>query len=35
MLAGLNKALDMAEKDYQGPVVGNQGATFQLAPILG
>ena len=35
VLAGLNKALDMAEKDYQGLVVGNQERTFQLAPILG
>ncbi|MCH2218212.1 MAG: 3-hydroxyacyl-CoA dehydrogenase NAD-binding domain-containing protein, partial [Flavobacteriales bacterium] len=35
VLAGLNKALDMAEKDYQGLVVGNQGANFSVGANIG
>ncbi len=30
VLAGLNKAIDIAEKDFQGLVVGNQGANFSV-----
>ena len=35
VLAGLNKALDMAEKDYQGLVVGNQAANFSVGANIG
>ncbi|MFP2996477.1 3-hydroxyacyl-CoA dehydrogenase NAD-binding domain-containing protein [Spongiivirga sp. MCCC 1A20706] len=35
VLAGLNKAIDMAEKDYQGLVVGNQGANFSVGANIG
>jgi 3-hydroxyacyl-CoA dehydrogenase len=35
VLAGLNKALDMAEKDYDGLVVGNQGANFSVGANIG
>ncbi|MGB5320456.1 3-hydroxyacyl-CoA dehydrogenase/enoyl-CoA hydratase family protein [Eudoraea sp.] len=30
VLAGLNKAIDLAEKDFQGLVVGNQAANFSV-----
>ncbi len=30
VLAGLNKAIDIAEKDFQGLVIGNQGANFSV-----
>lgn len=35
VLAGLNKAVDMAEKDYRGLVVGNQGANFSVGANIG
>lgn len=35
VLAGLNKAIDMAEKDYQGLVVGNQAANFSVGANIG
>ena len=35
VLAGLNKALDMAEKDFQGLVVGNQAANFSVGANIG
>ena len=34
VLNGLNKAVDLAEKNYQGLVIGNQGANFLLVQIL-
>ncbi|SFU65105.1 3-hydroxyacyl-CoA dehydrogenase [Pustulibacterium marinum] len=30
VIAGLNKAVDLAEKDFEGLVVGNQGANFSV-----
>ena len=35
VLAGLNKAIDMAEKDFAGLVVGNQGANFSVGANIG
>lgn len=35
VLAGLNKAIDIAEKDYEGLVVGNQGANFSVGANIG
>jgi 3-hydroxyacyl-CoA dehydrogenase len=35
VLAGLNKAIDLAEKDYQGLVIGNQGANFSVGANIG
>ncbi|MBE7652229.1 3-hydroxyacyl-CoA dehydrogenase/enoyl-CoA hydratase family protein [Tenacibaculum finnmarkense] len=35
VLAGLNKAIDLAEKDFQGLVVGNQGANFSVGANIG
>lgn len=35
VLAGLNKAVDIAERDFQGLVVGNQGANFSVGANLG
>jgi len=35
VLAGLNKAIDMAEKDYRGLVVGNQAANFSVGANIG
>ncbi|WBX70673.1 3-hydroxyacyl-CoA dehydrogenase/enoyl-CoA hydratase family protein [Tenacibaculum retecalamus] len=35
VLAGLNKAVDLAEKDFQGLVVGNQGANFSVGANIG
>ncbi len=35
VLMGLNKAIDMAEKDFQGLVVGNQGANFSVGANIG
>ncbi len=35
VLAGLNKAVDLAEKDYQGLVIGNQGANFSVGANIG
>ncbi|GAA4239068.1 3-hydroxyacyl-CoA dehydrogenase/enoyl-CoA hydratase family protein [Postechiella marina] len=35
VLAGINKAIDLAEKNYQGLVVGNQGANFSVGANIG
>ncbi|MGV6831585.1 MAG: 3-hydroxyacyl-CoA dehydrogenase NAD-binding domain-containing protein [bacterium] len=35
VLAGLNKAIDLAEKDYEGLVIGNQGANFSVGANIG
>jgi 3-hydroxyacyl-CoA dehydrogenase len=35
VIEGLNKAVDLAEKDYRGLVVGHQGADFSLGANLG
>lgn len=35
VMEGLNKAIDMAEKDYRGLVIGHQGADFSLGANLG
>ncbi len=35
VLVGLNKAIDLAEKDFQGLVVGNQGANFSVGANIG
>jgi len=35
VLAGLNKAIAMAEKDFAGLVVGNQGANFSVGANIG
>lgn len=35
VIQGLNKALDIAEKDFQGLVVGNQGANFSVGANIG
>lgn len=35
VLAGLNKAVDMAEKDFQGVVIGNQAANFTVGANIG
>ncbi|MCF7567910.1 3-hydroxyacyl-CoA dehydrogenase/enoyl-CoA hydratase family protein [Sabulilitoribacter arenilitoris] len=35
VLAGLNKAIDIAEKDFAGLVVGNQGANFSVGANIG
>jgi 3-hydroxyacyl-CoA dehydrogenase len=35
VLAGLNKAIDIAEKDFEGLVVGNQGANFSVGANIG
>ena len=35
VLNGLNKAIDMAEKDFQGLVVGNQAANFSVGANIG
>lgn len=35
VMEGLNKAVDLAEKDYLGLVVGHQGADFSLGANLG
>lgn len=35
VLAGINKAIDMAEKDFQGLVVGNQAANFSVGANIG
>lgn len=34
VLTGLNKAIDLAEKDFQGLVIGNQGANFSVGANL-
>lgn len=35
VLAGLNKALDIAEKDYKGVVISNEGANFSAGANVG
>ncbi len=35
VLAGLNKAIDLAEQNYQGLVIGNQGANFSVGANIG
>ena len=35
VLAGLNKGIDLAEKDFQGIVVGNQAANFSVGANIG
>ncbi len=35
VLAGINTAIDLAEKNYQGLVVGNQGANFSVGANIG
>ncbi|MEM7110672.1 MAG: 3-hydroxyacyl-CoA dehydrogenase/enoyl-CoA hydratase family protein, partial [Bacteroidota bacterium] len=35
VVEGINKAIDMAEKDYLGLVIGNQGAQFSAGANLG
>ena len=35
VLTGLNKAIDIAEADFEGLVVGNQGANFSVGANLG
>ena len=35
VLAGLNKAIDIAEKDFAGLVVGNQGPNFSVGANIG
>ncbi|WP_047245059.1 3-hydroxyacyl-CoA dehydrogenase/enoyl-CoA hydratase family protein [Maribacter thermophilus] len=35
VLTGLNKAIDLAEKDFQGLVIGNQAANFSVGANIG
>ena len=35
VLVGLNKAVDLAEKDFQGLVIGNQAANFSVGANIG
>ncbi|MFA0961821.1 3-hydroxyacyl-CoA dehydrogenase NAD-binding domain-containing protein [Roseivirga sp. BDSF3-8] len=35
VVEGINRAIDMAEKDYNGLVIGNQGANFSAGANLG
>lgn len=35
VLAGINKAIDLAEKQYNGLVIGNQGANFSVGANIG
>ncbi|MGY3054985.1 3-hydroxyacyl-CoA dehydrogenase [Pedobacter sp. UYEF25] len=35
VIAGINKAIDMAEKDYRGVVIGNDGANFSAGANVG
>jgi 3-hydroxyacyl-CoA dehydrogenase len=35
VLAGLNKAVDLAEKDFQGLVIGNQATNFSVGANIG
>ncbi|OEK07581.1 3-hydroxyacyl-CoA dehydrogenase [Flavivirga aquatica] len=35
VLAGLNKAVDLAEKDFEGLVIGNQGSNFSVGANIG
>ena len=35
VLVGINKAIDLAEKEYSGLVIGNQGANFSVGANIG
>jgi 3-hydroxyacyl-CoA dehydrogenase len=35
VLSGLNKAVDLAEQDFEGLVIGNQGANFSVGANIG
>jgi 3-hydroxyacyl-CoA dehydrogenase len=35
VLAGINKAIDLAEKEYRGLVIGNQGTNFTVGANIG
>jgi 3-hydroxyacyl-CoA dehydrogenase len=35
VLVGINKAIDLAEKEYNGLVIGNQGANFSVGANIG
>lgn len=35
VLTGINKAIDLAEKEYHGLVIGNQGANFSVGANIG
>ena len=35
VLTGINKAIDLAEKEYSGLVIGNQGANFSVGANIG
>ena len=35
VLAGINKAIDLAEKDFEGLIIGNQGANFSVGANIG
>ncbi len=35
VIVGLNKAIDLAEKDFEGLVIGNQGANFSVGANIG
>ncbi len=35
VISGINKAIDIAEKEYEGLVIGNQGANFSVGANLG
>ena len=35
VLQGINKAIDMAEQEYEGLVIGNQGANFSVGANIG
>ena len=35
VLAGINKAIDLAEENYQGLIIGNQGANFSVGANIG
>ncbi len=35
VLQGINKAIDLAEKEYEGLVIGNQGANFTVGANIG
>ena len=35
VLTGLNRAIDIAEKDFQGLVVGNQAPNFSVGANIG
>lgn len=35
VLAGVNKAIDIAEKDFEGLVIGNQGTNFSVGANIG